>query len=431
MPKPISRSLRYHQTITLGLLFLAGIVNFLDRSSLSVANTTVRAEMHLNATQMGWLLSAFSFAYGLSQLPLIGLLDRVGTRWVLGAGLTVWSAAQMLTGLVRTLPTFLVLRVLLGAGEGPFYPSGIRCTREWFSSEVRGRATGFMSSSSNFGVALAPPLLTALMLAMGWRAMFVLLGALGLVVAALWIGLHRPRRDTPFAEAADDSVRGTASASTTDVKASTEPAWRALLRQRTVWGMMFGWGGINYTVWLYLAWLPAYLEGERHLSLAKSGWVAALPFLAGAIGMLLNGVVTDRLARAGFPLTKIHRRNLVLGMIASALGTFFVAHAATTAQAVAGTSAALFFIHFAGTSGWGYVQTISPLRYVASLGALQNFFSFMIASAAPVLTGWLLDRTHSFTIALGVCSGVTLFGALCYATVAAPSGMHLEPDPVQ
>ena len=146
--------------------------------------------------------------------------------------------------------------------------------------------------------------------------------------------------------------------------------------------------------------------------------------------MLLNGVVTDRLARAGFPLTKIHRRNLVLGMIASALGTFFVAHAASTAQAVAGTSAALFFIHYAGTSGWGYVQTISPLRYVASLGALQNFFSFMIASAAPVLTGWLLDRTHSFTIALGVCSGVTLFGALCYATVAAPSGMHLEPDPV-
>ena len=161
---PGHRSLRRHQTITLSLLFLAGIVNFLDRSSLSIANTTVRAEMHLNATQMGWLLSAFSFAYGFAQLPLIGLLDRVGTRFVLGAGLTLWSAAQMLTGLVRSLPTFLILRVLLGIGEAPFYPSGIRSTREWFSSATRGRATAVMSSSQTVGLAIAPPILTWIML---------------------------------------------------------------------------------------------------------------------------------------------------------------------------------------------------------------------------------------------------------------------------
>jgi MFS family permease len=468
-----TRSLRRHQAITLSLLFLAGVVNFLDRASLSIANTTVRAEMHLNATQMGWLLSAFSFAYGFAQLPLIGLLDRVGTRYVLGGGLTLWSAAQMLTGLVRTLPVFLFLRVLLGIGEAPFYPSGIRSTREWFSSATRGRATAVMSSSSTFGMSVAPPLLTAIMLAVGWRAMFLLLGASGLVVAALWIAFHRARQDTSFAEAEDPA--GAASANTTSAKILTttatttsanmiatanvsfraersaaeesphfdrtttdaepttntqsrESAWRALLRQRAVWGMMLGWGGINYTVWLYLAWLPAYLQDQRHLSLATSGWVAALPFLAGAVGMLSSGALSDALARRGLPLTTIHRRNLVLGMIASAAGTFFVAHSHSTTEAVAGISAALFFIHFAGTSGWGYVQAISPLRYVASLGALQNFFSFMIASAAPVLTGWLLDRTHSFTLALGLCSAITLLGALCYATLAAPSGMHLERE---
>src|ERR1700752_3638481 len=125
------RTLRRHQTITLSLLFLAGMVNFLDRSSLSIANTTVRGEMHLNGTQMGWLLSAFSLAYGLAQLPLIGLLDRAGTRSVLGGGLILWSAAQMLTGLVRSFGVFLGLRVLLGFGEAPFYPAGVRSTREW------------------------------------------------------------------------------------------------------------------------------------------------------------------------------------------------------------------------------------------------------------------------------------------------------------
>ncbi len=446
-----SRSLRRHQTITLSLLFLAGVVNFLDRTSLSIANTTVRAEMHLSATQMGWLLSAFSLAYGIAQLPLIGLLDRAGTRKVLGGGLILWSAAQMLTGLVRTFPWFIALRVLLGVGEAPFYPSGIRSTREWFTSTTRARATAIMSSSQPIGLSIAPPVLTGIMLALGWRAMFIVLGVAGLVVAAAWLAFHRARHETDLAEpsvcpqpsvilsGAPELAEGAQSKDphhpAVPIELRTFPppnppntpsALRALIRQRTVWGMMFGWAGINYTVWLYLAWLPAYLQDQRHLSLARTGLIAALPNIAGAFGMLSSGFLTDRLHRHGLRLTTNHLVNLVAGMIASAAGTCFVAHSHTTAQAVAGISLAIFCIHFAGTSGLGYVQTVSPLRYVGSLMALQNFASFMIASAAPVLTGWLLDRTHSFTIALGVCSAVALAGALSYATLAAPSGMHLE-----
>jgi MFS family permease len=412
-----TRSLRGHQSVTLALLFLAGLVNFFDRSSLSIANTTVRAEMHLSATQMGWLLSAFSLAYGVAQLPLIGLLDRAGTRAVLGGGLVLWSAAQMLTGFVRSFPSFIVMRVLLGVGEAPFYPAGVRSVREWFTQKTRARATAVMSSSQTFGLAVAPPALTWIMLSVGWRAMFVVLGAAGLVVAVAWIVLHRARQHTEFRE---EEIAADATA------ASPAGAWKALIRQRTTWGMMLGWGGINYTVWLYLAWLPSYLQDQRHLSLAKTGWVAAVPFLAGAAGMLSSGALSDALVHRGQPLTRVHRRNIVCGMIVSALSTFVVAQSRTTVEAVAGISAAIFCIHFAGTSGWGYVQAVSPLRYVASLGALQNFASFMIASAAPVLTGWLLDRTHSFTIALGVCSAVALLGALSYATLGAPDGMHLE-----
>ena len=413
---PGLRTLRRHQAITLSLLFIAGLVNFLDRSSLSIANTTVREEMHLNGTEMGWLLSAFSLAYGFAQLPLIGLLDRAGTRSVLGGGLILWSVAQMLTGGVRGYAAFLLLRVLLGVGEAPFYPAAIRSTREWFSSATRGRATAIMSSSQTIGLAVAPPVLTWIMLNVGWRAMFVLLGASGLIVAAAWIAFHRAYRDTIFGETEPSSVT------------APQTAWKALIRQRAVWGMMLGWGGINYTVWLYLAWLPGYLQGQRHLSLTKTGWVAAVPFLSGALGMLSNGVLSDKLAHTGISLTTIHRSNLVFGMIASAASTFVVVQSRSTLQAVAGISMALFFIHFAGTSGWGYVQAVSPLHYVASLGALQNFAGFMIASAAPVLTGLLLDRTHSFEIALGVCSAVTLLGALSYATLAAPSGMHLNRE---
>ena len=406
------RSLRAHQGITLSLLFLAGMVNFLDRASLSVANTTVRGEMHLNATEMGWLLSAFSLAYGVAQLPLIGLLDRVGTRRVLGVGLVVWSAAQMLTGLVRGFVVFVGLRVLLGLGEAPFYPAGVRSVREWFSEETRGRATAVMSMSQTIGLAVAPPFLTWVMLRVGWRAMFGLLGVVGLVVAGAWVGLHRGRGETEFAWASEETAKAAG-------------AWKVLLRQRTVWGMMLGFGGINYTNWLYTSWLPGYLQVERHLTLARTGWVAAVPFLVGALGMIASGAFADWRARAGEALTTVHRRSLVVGMVLSAGSTVVVARSGSTGIAVAGISMALFFVHFAGTSGWGYVQAVSPERYVASVGALQNFGSFMIASIAPVLTGCLVDRTRSFTLALVVCSVVTLLGALSYATLARPDGMRV------
>ena len=186
-------SLRRQQTITLSLLFVAGVVNFFDRASLSVANNTVRAELHLSATEMGWLLSAFSLAYGFSQLPLIDLMRRVGGRWALGGGLGLWSTAQLLTGLVRGLPAFLVFRVLLGVGESPFYPAGVQSLREWFPAESRARATAVMNMSQTLALAAAPPVLTLVMLRIGWRGMFEGLGAVGLVVAAAWCWLYRSR----------------------------------------------------------------------------------------------------------------------------------------------------------------------------------------------------------------------------------------------
>ena len=401
------RSLSGHQTVTLGLLFVAGLINFFDRVSLSVANTTIRAELHLSATQMGWLLSAFALAYGLTQLSLVGLLDRLGTRTVLGAGLAIWSAAQMLTALAPSFLVFLIFRLFLGAGESPFYPAGVRSVAEWFPDKTRGRATALMSSSQTFALAAAPPLLTYVMLRMGWRGMFAVLGAFGLVASVAWVLWHRARRDTPYAEEASIAVHAT--------------PWSYLLRQRTIWGMMLGFGGVNYTTWLYTAWLPGYLQTERHLSLAQSGWAAAGPFLAGAAGMLCSGVSADLLVRRGVRAATVHRAQIVAGMLLSAAATWFVAHAATTPQAITGISVALFCIHFGGTSGWGYVQAISPPSLVAATVALQNFAAFLIAFPAPVITGFFVDRLHSFQIGLLVCSAMTVLGAISYATLAAPS----------
>jgi len=184
--------------------------------------------------------------------------------------------------------------------------------------------------------------------------------------------------------------------------------------------MMLGWGGLNYSAWLYTAWVPGYLQTSRHLDIGKTGWLAAIPFLFGGLGMAMSGLISDWFVRGGANPAKVHRVNLVLGMVLSAGSTFAVGRSGTTTMAVAGISAALFFVHFAGTSGWGYAQTIGPDRYVVPVGALMNFAGFTIASAAPVMTGWLLDRTQSFTLALELCSVIMLLGALSYATLGRP-----------
>jgi MFS family permease len=138
------------------------------------------------------------------------------------------------------------------------------------------------------------------------------------------------------------------------------------------------------------------------------------------MGMALSGLISDWFVGRKASLVKVHRVNLVAGMVLSAAGTLIVGRSQTTPIAIAGISAALFFVHFAGTSGWGYAQAMGGYSYTAAIGALMNFASFIFASAAPVVTGWLLDRTHSFTLSLELCSAVMLLGALSYATLARP-----------
>lgn len=310
--------IRRIQTVTLVLLFMAGIVNFLDRSSLSVAGEAIRGELGLSATEFGVLLSAFSLSYGFSQLPSGILLDRFGPRIVLGAGLIFWSLMQALTGMVNSFSHFILMRIGLGIGEAPFMPAGVKSITDWYAQKERGTALGIFNSSTVICQAIAPPALVLMQLAWGWRAMFVIIG------------------------------------------------------------------------------------------------VAGIPFLAAAVGMWVNGIVVDRLAKKGYDLAKTRKTAIVCGLMMSALGTLLVVQSSSPAQAVAFISMALFCVHFAGTSAWGLVQVMVSETKVASIAGIQNFGSFVFASFAPIVTGWVVDTTHSFNLALVIAACVTFTGALCY-----------------
>ena len=361
------------QTTAMILLFLAAVINYLDRSSLSVANLTIREELGLSATEIGALLSVFSLAYGIAQLPCGPLLDRKGPRIMLGLGMFFWSLFQAVSGMVHSFTQFVLVRIGMGIGEAPMNPCGVKVINDWFNIKERGRPMGFFNAASTIGVAISPPILAAMMLMMGWRGMFITIGLLGIFVAIGWYMLYRNRED--IALTADEQAYLNAGSVNVRRDPLSFAEWRSLFKNKTMWGMMLGFSGINYTAWLYLAWLPGYLQTAYNLDLKSTGFMAAIPFLFGAAGMLINGYVTDWLVKGGM---------------------------------------ALFCIHFAGTSCWGLIHVAVASRMTASVGSIQNFASFICASFAPVVTGFIVDTTHSFQLALIICGCVTALGALAY-----------------
>ena len=173
---PVPTRVRRAQVLSLALLVASGMINYMDRGTLAVANSAIRQEMGVSLVEMGWLLSAFSWSYSLAQLPVGGMVDRIGPRRMLGFGLVLWSLAQAAGGFVHSFTQFVASRVVLGLGEAPQFPSAVRVVSNWFPVRERGMPTGVFNSASPLGAALAPPLLTLLIVYLDWRWMFVLMG---------------------------------------------------------------------------------------------------------------------------------------------------------------------------------------------------------------------------------------------------------------
>jgi sugar phosphate permease len=399
--------LRRIQWVALAFLTLAGIVNYLDRSTLSIANHSVSGELGLSASQMGLLLSAFSFSYAFSQLPMGALLDRFGARLMLGLGMFVWSVAQLF-------------------GEAPQFPAGAKVVSEWYSLRERGRPTGIFTTSSTIGPALAPPILTGLLLAFGWRWMFIVMGVMGIAVSIGWYLVYRNRREVAL-EADEITHLTEEEPHTRAERRMTAAEWRGLFTARTTWGMIFGFMGVIYMVWLYLTWLPAYLEHERHLSIAKTGWIVSIPYLFGTLGMLSSGFVADGLMARGVAPIRSRKWPICTGLIFAAVFTVPAAYTPNTALAIVYLSLAMYFINMASGGAWALVSVAAPRHLVASLGSIQNFGGYFGGSFAPFITGVVVDQTHSFVDAFLISAGVSFAAALVYMfVVRAPIAERTE-----
>jgi sugar phosphate permease len=400
------------QRVALALLLLSGIVNYIDRATLAIANPLIREELGLSIADMGLLLSAFLWAYAFSQLPAGALVDRVGPRIMLPLSLGLWSLAQALGGVVRSFGEFFAARLLLGLGEAPQFPTSARVVRDWFNQCERGLATGIWNSSSTLGTAISAPLLTFLMLSFGWRWMFALMGIAGVVIAIVFYLVHRDPGDAALS--AEERAYLADEESSEPTVPPTLREWRRLFAFRTTWGMIFGFFGTIYVLWLYNAWLPTYLEMERHFTIAKTGWLAAIPSLCGIAGSLLGGKLCDFLVERRVSAMNSRKYPMAAALVGIAIFTVLTALTPSSTLAVVFISISVFLVYLSASAAWATASVAAPANCTASIGSMQNFGGYLGGALAPTVTGFMVQQTHSFEPALLVGAAVALAAAVVY-----------------
>ena len=405
-----SRQLRRMQWIAIILVTAAIAMNYMDRSTLAIGNLKIREEFGISATAIGALGSAWALTYGLAQLPSGYLLDRVGPKLLVGLSMIVWSLFQAAGGLAGSYFQLMLSRIGLGATEAPCFPSATRSVSDWFDVKHRGTPSGVYTSGAYIGPTLAPPILTGLMLAFNWRVMFIVMGLAGIAGAAIWFLIYRDPRSQALEPQDAEYLRANREAKSS----VTLREWTSLFRFRAMWVLMLGAFCTGYITWMYQTWLPAYLEMQQHISIGKTGLLASVPLICAFFGALSGGWVSDRLVRGGMELIASRRLPLILGLLGSAVFTGLAAVATGAGMAVTCIAISMFCMQFGITCKWILVTAITPQAYCASAASNQNFAGFLGGTLSPILTGFIVDVTGSFVVALAIGAVITLIGAALF-----------------
>lgn len=396
--------------LLVGFLVLGGVVNYLDRSTLSVANTTIAEEFGLNAIMMGLLFSAFSWPYAIANLPAGYLVDKFGPKKMFAFAAGAWSLVSIVTAAANSFGFLYAARVALGITESPFFTSALKVNERWFNKRERALPVSLVNTGSQIANAIAPPLLTFLLLTMSWRGMFIVVGAIGVVIALVWLRIYRdPTLQEQIIIKGDE-------ATPREVPKVDQVKWGQLFKHQNTWFMILGAFGIFYTVWVYLTWLPSYLQTSQGFSLSESGWLAALPFLFGILGVLTGGFVSGRLIAAGVATVTARKIPIVGGAALAAAAVLPVAFIENNiVLTIVLLCAGYFFAQVPIGCLWTLASDIAEPHQVASLGAIQNFGGFLGAAVAPVVTGAILTATDgNYTFVFVIGAALLAVGALSY-----------------
>jgi D-galactonate transporter len=404
------------------MAFLATAINYIDRANLGAAAPYITREFGLSPTTMGAIFGAFSWTYAAMQMPSGWFIDRVGPRVAYALAVVWWSMFTAASALARGAVSLFGFRLLLGAGEAPAYPSNAKVVSEWFPASERALATAFYDSGARVGTALSFPIVAAIIAAVGWRASFVVTGALGIIWVVAWLRIYRAPREHPWVSPEElahiESGRPAAPAVPVEgAPAESATRWRHLFRYRAVWGMMLGFFCLNFVIYFFITWFPTYLVKARGFTLLKLGSFGMIPALVSVPAEFLGGWVSDRLYRRGVSLTWARKIPAVAGMaLSSCIGLAVLVPSAVWALVL--LSISYSGLTFAAASVWSLPADVAPTRrFVASIGGIQNFASNLAGIAQALFVGSMLAKTGGFVVPLLVAGGFSLLGAFSYLVI--------------
>ncbi|WP_321942641.1 MFS transporter [Paraburkholderia tropica] len=396
-------------------LLIGGIINYLDRANLAIAAPGMIHDLGLTRTQIGLLGTVFAWTYAVMQLPAGWIIDRFGAKRAYAVGMIWWSVATWLTGVVGSIAGLVVMRVLLAVGEAPCWPTSAKITAAWFPAKERGFATGIWDSSSKWGPALAPAVLVALMIAFGWRSLFHVTGAIGIVFAGLFLLLYRNPMQSKRLSREEFAYIEAGGGGHEQSLANAPIKWRSLFASQSVWGMILGYFCAIWLWNLFLVFLPLYLLDRFHITLVQLGLYASIPWFGGAVGEIVAGFVATKLVDGGFATPIVAKRLMI---VVTSLGAAVCAVALPFVDSIGATVTlmTLGLACIAATIGnaWTLAGDIAPNSMIASVSAIQNFGGYFGGAFSPVVAGFIVDRTGSYLLAFVIGGVIAGCAALFY-----------------
>lgn len=423
------------------LLFFVTAVNYGDRSTLAIAGKPMSDAIGIDAAGMGWVFSAFSWAYVLGQLPGGWLLDRFGSKKVYFFSIFFWSIFTLLQGAVGlfsgvwALVLLFSLRFLVGIAESPSFPGNSRIAAAWFPAKERATAVAIFNSAQYFATVIFAPIMGWLTVELGWESVFIFMGIVGLSISVVWLKVIYNPKEHPKANYAEIEYIEAGGALTNMDQPKTATGKKEgpklgyvkqLLKNRMMLGVYLGQYCINCLTFFFITWFPVYLATERGLDLKSVGFIAAIPAICGFLGGLSGGVISDALMKKTNSLAIARKTPIVLGMLLSM--SMVVCNYVDSIYMVVLFMSLAFFGKGVGALGWAVMADTAPKEISGLAGGLFNMCGNLSGIVSPIAIGYIVKTTGHFEYALIFVALHALLAAISFLFIVGPiHRMELKP----
>ncbi|KAB2492455.1 MFS transporter [Priestia endophytica] len=412
--------------IVIVFLFLAGVINYLDRSALSIAAPFIQEDLSLSATEMGIIFSSFSVGYAIFNFLGGVASDKYGAKLTLFVAMIVWSLFSGALVLAVGFVSMIVIRILFGMGEGPLSATISKMVNNWFPPSNRATVIGLTNSGTPLGGAISGPIVGFIALSYGWRISFIVIMIIGLVWAFLWWKFVKERPQAAEGSASLFSKQVAVSAENEEDKKENVGKGKLkltfYLKQKTILFTAFAFFSYNYILFFFLTWFPTYLVDARGLSVGNMSIITVIPWVLGFIGLALGGFVSDFFFKKFIKKGVLFSRKAVLVtcLFLSAVCIGVAGLVTTTVGAVTLVALSVFFLYLTGAIYWAIVNDVVDKDNVGSVGGFMHFLANTAGIIGPTLTGYLVDTSGTYTSAFLLAGGLAVLASLAVIRFVRP-----------